>query len=98
VVSMEELASLEDAVREPSWREAMLEELRSIEENGTSKAVDLPTGHRMIRLKWVYKAKKDEQGCIVKHKAQLAAKGYVQKQGIDYEEAFRQLPDLSQLD
>jgi hypothetical protein len=36
----------------------------------------------------VYKAKKDEQGRVVKHKAQLVAKGYAQWQGIDYEEVF----------
>jgi hypothetical protein len=36
----------------------------------------------------LYKAKKDEQGRIVKHKARLVAKGYVQNQGIDYEEVF----------
>jgi hypothetical protein len=66
----------------------MLEELRSIQDNDTWEAVDLSAGHRPIRLKWVYKAKKDEQGRIVKHKARLVAKGYVQNQGIDYEEAF----------
>jgi hypothetical protein len=30
-----------------------------------------------IDLKWVFKAKKDESRCVVKHKAQLVTKGYV---------------------
>jgi hypothetical protein len=88
VVSVEESASLEDAVRDPSWHTAMVEELRSIEDNSTWDITDLSAGHRSIGLKWVYKAKKDEQGRVVKHKAQLVAKGYVQWQGIDYEEVF----------
>lgn len=42
----------------------------------------------MIGLKWVYKLKRDTNGKILKYKASLVAKGYVQKQGIDYEEVF----------
>jgi Reverse transcriptase (RNA-dependent DNA polymerase) len=36
----------------------------------------------------VYKLKKDSEGNVVKHKARLIAKGYVQQQGIDFEEVF----------
>lgn len=39
-------------------------------------------------LEWVYKMKKNAEGEVIKHKARLLAKGYVQKQGIDFEEAF----------
>jgi hypothetical protein len=41
-----------------------------------------------IDLKWVFKAKKDESRCVVKHKAQLVTKGYVQRLGVDFEEIF----------
>jgi hypothetical protein len=88
LVSAEEPTSLKEDACDPSWRAAMVEELHSIKENKTWERTSLPTGHRPIGLKWVYKAKRDEQGNIVKHKARLIAKGYVQKQGIDYEEAF----------
>jgi hypothetical protein len=87
-VSAEEPATLEEAATDPSWRAAMVEELRSIEENGTWTPVELPANQRPIGLKWVFKAKKDEQGRVVKHKARLVAKGYMQKQGIDFEEVF----------
>lgn len=48
----------------------------------------MPSGHKPIGLKWVFKLKKDIEGDIVKHKSRLVEKWYVQKQGIDYEEVF----------
>jgi hypothetical protein len=65
----------------------MREEMDSIVDNNTWKLVDLPSGHMSIGLKWVYKLK-DSHGKIVKHKARLVTKGYVQKEGVDFEEAF----------
>ncbi|KAF0921006.1 hypothetical protein E2562_037985 [Oryza meyeriana var. granulata] len=38
--------------------------------------------------KWVFKLKRDKQGAVVKHKARIVAKGYIQRQGIDYDEMF----------
>jgi hypothetical protein len=68
-VSAEEPVSLEEAARDPSWCTAMVEELRSIEENYMWGVVDLLSSHRSIGLKWVFKVKKDEHGHVVKHKA-----------------------------
>lgn len=39
-------------------------------------------------MKWVFKLKKNTDGKVVKHKARIVAKGYVQKYGVDYEEVF----------
>ena len=36
----------------------------------------------------MFKVKKDEHGAIVKHKTRLVAKGYVQREGVDFEEVF----------
>jgi hypothetical protein len=52
------------------------------------EAIDLPPGRRAVCLKWVYKAKKDETGHIIRHKEWLVMKGYVQHQGVDFEEVF----------
>ena len=66
----------------------MLEELRSIEENKTWTLTDLPAGHKAIGLKWVFKLKRDANDNVLKHKACLIAKGYVQRPGIDLDEVF----------
>ena len=59
-----------------------------MEKNKTWKLVQLPTGHRPISLKWVYKLKKDEKGMVTRHKARLVACSFVQQEGIDFEDAF----------
>jgi hypothetical protein len=41
-----------------------------------------------ITLKWVYKLKRNEAGEIVKHKTRLVARGFVQQEGIDFDEVF----------
>jgi hypothetical protein len=84
----EEPSCVAEALKEESWTKAMAEELTSVEENETWALVDLPRGHRPIGLKWVYKVKKNEHGQILKHKARIVAKGYVQKEGIDFDEVF----------
>lgn len=70
------------------WRKAMLEEINSIKKNKSWEPADLPAGYCSITLKWVYKVKRDEHGQIAKHKARLVAHGFMQKQGINNEEAF----------
>ncbi|GJS00942.1 retrovirus-related pol polyprotein from transposon TNT 1-94 [Tanacetum coccineum] len=43
---------------------------------------------RAIGTKWVFKNKKDERGIVIRNKARLVAQGYIQEEGIDYDEAF----------
>jgi len=45
--------------------------------NKTWTLTELPSGHRPIGLKWVFKLKRNADGEVMKHKARLVAKGYV---------------------
>lgn len=60
----------------------------AIEKNKTYQLTDFPPGHKAIGLKWVFKVKKDNLGKVVKHKARFVAKGFVQKEGVDFDEVF----------
>nr|GEU82106.1 retrovirus-related Pol polyprotein from transposon TNT 1-94 [Tanacetum cinerariifolium] len=42
----------------------------------------------VITLKWIYKVKPEDLEGILKNKARLVARGYRQKEGIDFEESF----------
>jgi hypothetical protein len=78
VVSSHEPASFTEAEHSLSWSKTMMEEMDSIEENGAWSLIDLPPGHKLIGVKWVFKVKRDEHGAVSKHKAHLVVKGYVQ--------------------
>ncbi|GJU06319.1 retrovirus-related pol polyprotein from transposon TNT 1-94, partial [Tanacetum coccineum] len=43
---------------------------------------------RLLKMKWLWKNKKDKDQTIIYNKARLVAKGYAQEEGIDFEESF----------
>ncbi|GKB73930.1 putative ribonuclease H-like domain-containing protein, partial [Tanacetum coccineum] len=66
----------------------LLEELLQFKLQEVWTLVELPNGKRAIGTKWVYRNKKDERGIMIKNKARLVAQGYIQEEGIDYDEVF----------
>ncbi|GJS43782.1 ribonuclease H-like domain-containing protein, partial [Tanacetum coccineum] len=76
------------ALTDPSWIEAMQDELLQFRLQKVWRLVDLPKGKHDIGTKWVYRNKKDERGVEVRNKARLVAQGYTQEEGIDYDEVF----------
>ncbi|KAJ9561515.1 hypothetical protein OSB04_006675 [Centaurea solstitialis] len=77
-----------DAMKDPSWIEAMQEELLHFVLQNVWDLVDRPRGHMAIGTKLIFRNKKDERGIVIKNKVRLVAQGYKQEQGIDYEEVF----------
>ncbi|GJS73154.1 putative ribonuclease H-like domain-containing protein [Tanacetum coccineum] len=76
------------ALEDPSWIEAMQEELLQFQLQKVWTLVNLPNSKRAIGTKWVFRNKKDERGIIVRNKAILVAQRYTQDKGIDYDEVF----------
>nr|GEU88308.1 hypothetical protein [Tanacetum cinerariifolium] len=50
--------------------------------------VSYPDKVMLIKLKWIYKVKKDEFSRVLKNKARLVAQGFKQEEGIDFKESF----------
>ncbi|GKC95601.1 putative ribonuclease H-like domain-containing protein [Tanacetum coccineum] len=76
------------ALKDPSWVEAMQDELLQFKLLKVWTLVDLPRDKWAIGTKWVFRNKKDERGIVVKKKARLVAQGHTQEEGRDYDEVF----------
>nr|GEV55005.1 reverse transcriptase domain-containing protein [Tanacetum cinerariifolium] len=84
----EEPKRIHQALKDPSWIEAMQEELLQFKMQKVWVLVDLPYGKRAIGTKWVYRNKKDERGIVIRNKVRLVAQGHTQEDGINYEAVF----------
>ncbi|GJU04140.1 retrovirus-related pol polyprotein from transposon TNT 1-94 [Tanacetum coccineum] len=91
--------NIKEAMVDSAWIEAMQEELHQFDRLQVWELVDKPFGKNVIKLKWLWKNKKDEDQTVIRNKARLVAKGYAQEEGIDFEESFfaLQLPRLLEL-
>ena len=97
-ISADEPNSFPEVGKNPCWLKAMQEEMTSITDNKMWSLENMSSGHRAIGLKWVFKLKRNEEREVVKHKTRLVAKGYVQKQGVDFEEVFTPVARLESID
>jgi hypothetical protein len=77
-----------EALKSNKWKLAMVEELEAIERNNTWELVELPAHTKAIEVKWVFKLKHNVDGSIARHKARLVARGFLQREGLDYSEVF----------
>ncbi|CAI7868104.1 unnamed protein product [Closterium sp. NIES-53] len=63
-------------------------EFNSLIENGTWELVELPEGRRPISSKWVFKVKGGADGALERFKSRLVAKGFQQKEKVEFGEIF----------
>ncbi|KAJ1600043.1 hypothetical protein NDA14_007590 [Ustilago hordei] len=76
------------------WKEAIQKELEGLEAMGTWEVVHQPSGVPLVDSKVVLWLKLDADGVPVKHKARLVARGFTQREGIDYQETFSPVAPL----
>ena len=76
------------------WKDAIEEEKESLRKNQTWEYIDKAecTGKRILTNKWVFKIKDDGT-----YKARLVVRGCQQQKGIDYEEVFSPVVQVSTL-
>nr|GEZ67082.1 retrovirus-related Pol polyprotein from transposon TNT 1-94 [Tanacetum cinerariifolium] len=67
---------------------ALTEELYQFNRLDVWELVDIPLYKNVINMKWLWKNKRDEKNTVIRNKSRLVAKGYAQKEGVDFEESF----------
>jgi hypothetical protein len=87
-ISDVEPSSFEEADKLQVWKDAMLEEYRSILKNNVLDNVARPKDKSVVSAKWIHKIKHAVDGSVEKFKARFETRGFTQKEGIDYEETF----------
>jgi transposase InsO family protein len=74
-----------------AWQAGMDKEMASCMEKKVWSYVrraDVPRGKVILRPKWVFKTKTDENGQVTDRKARITPRGFEQKPGSDYFEVF----------
>jgi hypothetical protein len=67
---------------------AMVDEMNSISHSQIWQLTKLPIGKRPKITKWIFKVKNDSIGKPSKYKARLVARGFEQKEGLNFQETF----------
>ena len=70
------------------WKKAMDRGIESMSSNSVWFLIEAPRRVKPIGCKWIYKGKRGLDKKVETFKAGLVTKGYTQKKGIDYDEAF----------
>lgn len=84
-------STFQEAINGPEaskWAEAIKEELEAHERNETWSVVPKVTSKQTIDSKWVFKILRDTNGGVCRFKARLCARGFLQREGVDYSETF----------
>ncbi|KAH9675580.1 retrovirus-related pol polyprotein from transposon RE1 [Citrus sinensis] len=87
--------SVQEALKDPKWKAAMNDEMRSLQKNQTWELVDLPPGKKPVGCRWIYTIKYKADGSIERYKVRLVAKGYTQTYGIDYTDTFAPIAKIN---
>jgi hypothetical protein len=80
--------SFQEAMKDPTWVDAMVEEYDSIVKNSAWEIVPRLIDKSVVGSRWIYKVKQAVDGSVEKYKARFVAQGFSQIEGIDYDETF----------
>nr|GEV14935.1 hypothetical protein [Tanacetum cinerariifolium] len=86
--------NIKEAIADSAWIELMQDELHQFDRLDVWELVDRPLCTNVINMKWLWKNKCDEENTVIRNKSRLVAKGYAQKEGVDFEESFAPIARL----
>nr|GEY23452.1 Gag-Pol polyprotein [Tanacetum cinerariifolium] len=87
-MSRTEPKNIKEAMADSAWIESMQKELHQFDRLDEWELVDRPLCKNVINMKWLWKNKRDEENIVIRNKSRLVAKGYAQKEEVDFEESF----------
>ncbi|KAI3780417.1 hypothetical protein L2E82_10398 [Cichorium intybus] len=90
------LRSLDDFRRDGRLEGHALSEGVSYD-NQVWNLVDNVSGRKTVGCKWIFKKKTDMDGKVHTYKARLAAKGFTQTPGVDYDETFSPVAKINSI-
>ena len=92
--------TLNEAMTRPDWDQwlvAIKEELKSLGEFNIFEVCELPPGKRAVGCKYVFKIKYTPMGALERYKVRLVAQGFLQQEGVDYNEIFAPVVDSTSI-
>ncbi|KAJ9550705.1 hypothetical protein OSB04_014750 [Centaurea solstitialis] len=87
--------NIDEALKDPLWKQAVLEEMTALRKNDTWSLVKLPNGKETLGCRWLFNIKFNADGSINRYKARLVARGFTQTYGVDYSETFAPVAKLN---
>ena len=73
----------------------MHKEIQALENNGTWRVTDLPSGKKALGSRWAYKIKYNSDGSMERLKARLVVFGNHQVEGVDYSDTFASVAKMT---
>nr|XP_033510135.1 uncharacterized mitochondrial protein AtMg00820-like [Nicotiana tomentosiformis] len=83
---------------DPKWKQAMIEEMKSLSKNETWELVTSPPDKKLVGCKWVFTMKHKADGSIERFKARLVTKGFTQTNEVDHQETFAPVAKITLLE
>ncbi|KAG7585301.1 Reverse transcriptase RNA-dependent DNA polymerase [Arabidopsis thaliana x Arabidopsis arenosa] len=80
--------SYSEAKNSKEWCGAIDKEIGAMESTDTWEITTLPPGKKAVGCKWIFTLKFYADGTLERYKARIVAKGFTQKEGLDYTETF----------
>ena len=87
--------TVNEAMKNPKWIQALEEEMKALQENNTWPLVPLPEGKKTVGCKWVFTIKHKADGFVERYKVKLVAKGFTQTYEINYQETSSPVAKLN---
>ena len=72
------LSLFQEALKDPKWKSAMVEEMKALQKHSTWEMVELPQENKIVGCKWMFSVKYKSNETIDGYKTRLVAKGYTQ--------------------